>query len=117
MISAGYPQRMRPPPSAMRSALVQQGRLGQKSGAGFYDYDAARRQAEAQRFAHGARPGRAAAEAPQGRRWGRGDRRTHDARAGAGSDRCLEEGVVGSAARADMADAAGRRFPAYLGGR
>lgn len=116
VISAGYPGRMRPPERNAIRALVREGRLGQKSGAGFYDYDAA-----------GGKPKRSASPAA----------RALIAQLQQGATarfsgeqvvermmlpmlleavRCLQEGVAGSAAELDMAMLLGVGFPSYLGG-
>jgi 3-hydroxyacyl-CoA dehydrogenase/enoyl-CoA hydratase/3-hydroxybutyryl-CoA epimerase/enoyl-CoA isomerase len=116
VISAGYPERMRPSRRNAIRALVQQGRLGQKSGAGFYDYDAA-----------GGKPKRSpspAARALIAQLQPGGGRSTDDAQVVERmmlpmlleAIRCIEEGVVGSAAELDMAMLLGVGFPAYLGG-
>jgi 3-hydroxyacyl-CoA dehydrogenase / enoyl-CoA hydratase / 3-hydroxybutyryl-CoA epimerase / enoyl-CoA isomerase len=116
VISAGYPQRMRPPERNAIRALVQQGRLGQKSGAGFYDYDVA-----------GGKPRRSAsptaraliAQLQQGATASRSDEAIVERMMLAlvlEAIRCLEERVVGSAAELDMAMLLGVGFPAYLGG-
>jgi 3-hydroxyacyl-CoA dehydrogenase / enoyl-CoA hydratase / 3-hydroxybutyryl-CoA epimerase / enoyl-CoA isomerase len=116
VISAGYPQRMRPPARNAIRALVQAGRLGQKSGGGFYDYDSA-----------GGKPKRSASAAA------RSVIAQVQRRAGTQladeqvvermmlpmlleAIRCIEEGVVGSAAELDMAMLLGVGFPQHLGG-
>jgi 3-hydroxyacyl-CoA dehydrogenase / enoyl-CoA hydratase / 3-hydroxybutyryl-CoA epimerase / enoyl-CoA isomerase len=116
VISAGYPQRMRPPARNAIRALVQAGRLGQKSGGGFYDYDSA-----------GGKPKRSASAAA------RSVIAQVQRRAGTQladeqvvermmlpmlleAIRCIEEEVVGSAAELDMAMLLGVGFPQYLGG-
>ena len=116
VISAGYPQRMRPPERNAIRALVAARRLGQKSGGGFYDYDAA-----------GGKPKRSAspaarqliAQLQQG-----AEARFTDEEIVARTMlpmvleaiRCLEEGVAASAAELDMAMLLGVGFPPYLGG-
>jgi 3-hydroxyacyl-CoA dehydrogenase/enoyl-CoA hydratase/3-hydroxybutyryl-CoA epimerase/enoyl-CoA isomerase len=116
VISAGYPQRMRPPERNAIRTLVAQGRLGQKSGAGFYDYDAA-----------GAKPRRSpsataralVARVQQGAAAHFTDAEVVDRMMLPmllEAIRCLEEGVVASPAELDMAMLLGVGFPAYLGG-
>jgi 3-hydroxyacyl-CoA dehydrogenase/enoyl-CoA hydratase/3-hydroxybutyryl-CoA epimerase/enoyl-CoA isomerase len=97
-------------------ALAQHKRLGQKSGAGFYDYDAA-----------GGKPRRSpsptaralVAQLQQGARSTLADAQVVERMMLAlvlEAIRCLEEGVVASAAELDMAMLLGVGFPAYLGG-
>ncbi|RYY94088.1 MAG: fatty acid oxidation complex subunit alpha FadB, partial [Comamonadaceae bacterium] len=116
VISAGYPQRMAPPERNAIRALVQQGRLGQKSGGGFYDYDSA-----------GGKPRKSASPAAralvaglqQGTKASFTDEQVVERTMVAmllEAIRALEEGVVGSAAELDMAMLLGVGFPAYLGG-
>ncbi len=117
VISAGYPQRMRPGARNVIRVLAEAGRLGQKSGGGFYDYDAA-----------GGKPKRSASPAARSL-----VSKLQQQAGGALDDdaqvvermmlpmlleaiRCLEEGVVGSAAELDLAMLLGVGFPAYLGG-
>ena len=116
VIAAGYPQRMRPGARNVIRLLAEAGRLGQKSGAGFYDYDAA-----------GGKPKRSSS--PTARAM---VRQLQQGAASALGDaqlvermmlpmlleaiRCLEEGVVATAAELDQAMLLGVGFPAYLGG-
>jgi 3-hydroxyacyl-CoA dehydrogenase/enoyl-CoA hydratase/3-hydroxybutyryl-CoA epimerase/enoyl-CoA isomerase len=122
VICAGYPERMRAPRHNAIAMLVQMGRLGQKSGGGFYDYDAA-----------GGKPRRSPSPTAQALvAEMQGARNAGD---GAGSRladdaivermmlpmvleaiRALEEGVVGTAGELDVAMLLGIGFPAYLGG-
>ncbi|MBC5767076.1 fatty acid oxidation complex subunit alpha FadB [Ramlibacter sp. GTP1] len=116
VISAGYPGRMRPPERNAIRALVAAKRLGQKSGGGFYDYDAA-----------GGKPKRSSSPAAR--------ELIAQVQGGASAKftdgqivermmlpmlleavRCIEESVVGSAAELDMAMLLGVGFPQYLGG-
>jgi 3-hydroxyacyl-CoA dehydrogenase/enoyl-CoA hydratase/3-hydroxybutyryl-CoA epimerase/enoyl-CoA isomerase len=116
VISAGYPQRMRPPHRNAIRALVAARRLGQKSGGGFYDYDAA-----------GGKPKRSASPAARELI----SQLQHGAQARLTDEeivartmlpmvleaiRCLEDGVAASAAELDMAMLLGVGFPQYLGG-
>ncbi|MBI5277664.1 MAG: fatty acid oxidation complex subunit alpha FadB [Burkholderiales bacterium] len=116
VISAGYPQRMRPPQRNAIRALVAARRLGQKSGGGFYDYDAA-----------GGKPRRSASSAARAliaQVQQAAQARFTDQEIVARTMlpmvleaiRCLEEGVAASAAELDMAMLLGVGFPAYLGG-
>lgn len=116
VISAGYPERMRPAVDNPLRLLVQHQRFGQKSGAGFYDYDAA-----------GGKPKRsssATARALIAQVQGGRTCMLTDARIVERmmlpmlleAIRCLEESVVGSPAELDMALLLGVGFPAYLGG-
>ncbi len=116
VIAAGYPQRMRVPQRNAIRLLAQHQRLGQKSGAGFYDYDAA-----------GGKPKRSAspaarallAQLQQGARSTLPDAQVVERMMLAlvlEAIRCLEEGVVASAAELDLAMLLGVGFPAYLGG-
>lgn len=116
VISAGYPQRMLPPAHNAIRTLVQQGRLGQKSGAGFYDYDTA-----------GGKPRKSSsptaralvASLQQGARSQLSDAEIVERMMLPmllEAIRALEEGVVGTAAELDMAMLLGVGFPAYLGG-
>ena len=135
VISAGYPERMRPAPDNAVRVLAQAGRLGQKSGAGFYDYDAAggkpKRSSSPTARSLLARHSRAPSRHP--RAPSRHPREGGDP--GLPSDfsdaaivdrmmipmvleaiRCLEEAVVATPAELDMAMLLGVGFPAYLGG-
>lgn len=117
LIFAGYPERMPAVPGDAFKALLAEGRLGQKSGAGFYRYEAG----------------------PGGRPRKFPDPRAAELVAAArlGPARCfddgeiierlmlpliiesihaLQEGVVASAAELDTALLLGLGFPAYLGG-
>jgi 3-hydroxyacyl-CoA dehydrogenase/enoyl-CoA hydratase/3-hydroxybutyryl-CoA epimerase/enoyl-CoA isomerase len=116
VIAAGYPQRMQVRERNVIHALAQHKRLGQKSGAGFYDYDAA-----------GGKPRRSpsptaralVAQLQQGARSTLADAQIVERMMLAlvlEAIRCLEEGVVASAAGLDMAMLLGVGFPAYLGG-
>ena len=116
VISAGYPQRMRPGERNVIRALAEAGRLGQKSGAGFYDYDAA-----------GGRPKRSSSAEARALvlRMQRGAVCSLDDAQIVErmmlpmlleAIRCLEEGVVRTAAELDQAMLLGVGFPAYLGG-
>jgi 3-hydroxyacyl-CoA dehydrogenase/enoyl-CoA hydratase/3-hydroxybutyryl-CoA epimerase/enoyl-CoA isomerase len=117
VIAAGYPDRIRLPGRNALALMVQHGRLGQKSGAGFYRYDpdptGKPRKAsdpEARQLVATIQP--------------------KEASSFAGSEvverlmlplvleaiRALEEGVVGTPAELDMALLLGIGFPAYLGG-
>jgi 3-hydroxyacyl-CoA dehydrogenase/enoyl-CoA hydratase/3-hydroxybutyryl-CoA epimerase/enoyl-CoA isomerase len=116
VISAGYPQRMHPPERNAIRTLVREKRLGQKSGAGFYDYDSA-----------GGKPKRSsspAARALIARLQGGAHAKFSDDEVVERmmlpmlleAVRCLEEGVAASAAELDMAMLLGVGFPAWLGG-
>lgn len=117
VISAGYATRMRPPERNAIRMLVAAKRLGQKSGAGFYDYDAA-----------GGKPRRSPSPearqllASQVQRGGRKDFADADIVERLmlpmllEAIRCIEEGVAASAAELDMAMLLGVGFPQYLGG-
>jgi 3-hydroxyacyl-CoA dehydrogenase/enoyl-CoA hydratase/3-hydroxybutyryl-CoA epimerase/enoyl-CoA isomerase len=116
LISAGYASRMRPPERNPIRALVAAGRLGQKSGGGFYDYEEA-----------GGKPKRSAspaaraliAQLQQGACAHFSDEETVERLMLPmllEAIRCIEEGVAGSAAELDMAMLLGVGFPAYLGG-
>ncbi|ROZ68810.1 fatty acid oxidation complex subunit alpha FadB [Ramlibacter sp. WS9] len=117
VIGAGYPERLTPPPRNALRLMVEHGRLGQKSGSGFYKYEA---------DAEG-KPRRSTAQD------------THALLATLQSDgprefapqeivdrmmlplmleaaRALEEGVVRTPAELDMALLLGVGLPAYLGG-
>ncbi|RYX93447.1 MAG: fatty acid oxidation complex subunit alpha FadB [Comamonadaceae bacterium] len=116
VISAGYAARMQPPARNAIRTLVAAGRLGQKSGGGFYDYDAA-----------GGKPKRSASQAAraliaplqQGANATLTDADIVERMMLAmllEAIRCMEEGIAGSAAELDMAMLLGVGFPAYLGG-
>jgi 3-hydroxyacyl-CoA dehydrogenase/enoyl-CoA hydratase/3-hydroxybutyryl-CoA epimerase/enoyl-CoA isomerase len=117
LIVAGYPQRMRLPAQDAVALMAAHGRLGQKSGAGFYAHarDAAGRMQkssspEAHALLAALRPAAAEALAPAQivermmlpliveSVW------------------ALQEGVVATAAELDMALLLGIGFPAWLGG-
>ncbi|RYZ06868.1 MAG: fatty acid oxidation complex subunit alpha FadB [Comamonadaceae bacterium] len=118
-IAAGYPQRIRPPARNAIAELVRHGRLGQKSGGGFYDHDTS-----------SGKPRRTASPAA------RALIATLQQHTRAGAEplddaamvermmvpmlleavRALEEGVVGTPAELDMAMLLGVGFPPYLGG-
>jgi 3-hydroxyacyl-CoA dehydrogenase / enoyl-CoA hydratase / 3-hydroxybutyryl-CoA epimerase / enoyl-CoA isomerase len=116
IISAGYPQRMHPPARNAIRALVAAKRFGQKSGGGFYDYDMA-----------GGKPRRSASPAARALiapLQQHAQMRLTDALIVdrmmlpmlLEAIRCIEEGVVASAAELDMAMLLGVGFPQYLGG-
>jgi 3-hydroxyacyl-CoA dehydrogenase/enoyl-CoA hydratase/3-hydroxybutyryl-CoA epimerase/enoyl-CoA isomerase len=116
VIAAGYPDRMRPGERNVIRMLAEEKRLGQKSGAGFYDYDAA-----------GGKPRRSTSpearalvlQLQEGATCSLADAQVVERMMLAlvlEAIRCLEEGVVGSAAELDMAMLLGVGFPAYLGG-
>jgi len=115
VISAGYPQRMRPPEGNAIRALAAAGRLGQKSGGGFYDYDAAGGKSK-RRASPAARELVAKAQ--------RANAQFSDEEIVARmmlpmmleAIRCVEEGVVSQPAELDMAMLLGVGFPQYLGG-
>ncbi|MFC5697475.1 fatty acid oxidation complex subunit alpha FadB [Pseudomonas sp. GCM10022186] len=117
LIFAGYPERMPAVPGNAFKALLAEGRLGQKNGAGFYHYEAGpggrpRKSADprAAELVAAVRPGPA-------RSFDDGEiierlmlpliiESIH----------ALQEGVVASAAELDTALLLGLGFPAYLGG-
>jgi 3-hydroxyacyl-CoA dehydrogenase/enoyl-CoA hydratase/3-hydroxybutyryl-CoA epimerase/enoyl-CoA isomerase len=117
VISAGYPDRIRLPDRNVLALMVQQARLGQKSGAGFYRYEPdpagkPRRSSdpEARRLVATLQP--------------EGPRRFEETEIVERlmlpllleAIRALEEGVVGTPAELDLALLLGIGFPAYLGG-
>jgi len=117
VISAGYPQRMALPEHDAVRLLVEHQRYGQKSGSGFYRYEAdatgkTRKSATAETYAllSTIQPG--------------GQRSFADSEIIermmlpmiVEAAHALEEGVVASAAELDMALLLGLGFPAYLGG-
>lgn len=116
VLAAGYPERMREAGRTALDALYEAGRLGQKSGSGFYRYQVEgggkpKKQAD---------PAVEACLAPL----------VGEVRELSDEDivailmlplcletvRCLEEGVVASAAEADMGLLYGLGFPAFRGG-
>ncbi|VTU39975.1 fatty acid oxidation complex subunit alpha FadB [Variovorax sp. PBL-E5] len=117
VISAGYPDRMPPLAHNALKLMVSRGRLGQKSGLGFYRYETDPAGKPRKRLAEDSHALLAEVQ-PQG------TRHFDDAElverlmlplvleAG----RALEDGIVGSAAELDMALLLGVGFPAYLGG-
>lgn len=117
LIFAGYPERMSAVPGDAFKALLAEGRLGQKSGAGFYHYEAGA----------GGRPSKfpdaRAAELIATARPGPARSFTDDEIIERlmlpliiESIHTLQEGVVASAAELDTALLLGLGFPAYLGG-
>ena len=117
VISAGYPQRMTTPWQDVLSLMVEHGRFGQKTGAGFYRYEA---------DASGRRVKQPAAESvglisavqPNGRRDFTDDEIVERLMLPMIIEAAiaLEEGVVGSAAELDIALLLGVGFPRYAGG-
>ncbi len=108
-LQAAFPERMRP---AGDEALVAAGRLGRKSGKGFYDYERGRRRApsrEAYR-ALGVEPKESPPVA----------RDTIEARLVLPmineAAYCLEDGVVEAPAKLDLAMVFGTGFPPFRGG-
>lgn len=109
----GRPDRLRPSP--LQEALVAEGRLGRKSGAGFYRYVDGRRQGVAPVFAEGARRGEDGGV--RGGREGGGGRRTADeiralilAAVDAEARQALAEGVA-TTVDIDLAMRAGAGHP------
>jgi 3-hydroxyacyl-CoA dehydrogenase / enoyl-CoA hydratase / 3-hydroxybutyryl-CoA epimerase / enoyl-CoA isomerase len=117
VISAGYPQRMQPVEHNVVKLMVESGRYGQKSGAGFYRYehDPARRPRKL------TAPD---AHALVARIQRRGTRGFEDAEIVermmlpmiVEAAHALEEGVVATPAELDVALLLGVGFPAYAGG-
>ncbi|ACY14210.1 fatty acid oxidation complex subunit alpha FadB [Haliangium ochraceum] len=117
IIIAGFPERMArmaPDPLAL---MVERGRLGQKSGLGFYRYQAGA----------GGRPEKSVAEDSRALLAALQEEGSSTVTDGEIVERmmlpmifeaaqCLEEGVVGSAPELDLAMLLGVGFPAYLGG-
>ncbi|MEP7295562.1 MAG: fatty acid oxidation complex subunit alpha FadB [Burkholderiales bacterium] len=117
VITAGHPRRMRPIERNAVKLMVQHGRLGQKSGAGFYRHarDAGGRLTKlADPLAHalvaGLRPDAAVTASDAAI-----VERLMLPMIGEAIE-ALAENVVGSAAEVDMAMLLGVGFPAYLGG-
>ena len=108
-LQAAFPDRMK---AAGDEALVAAGRLGRKSGAGFYDYAAGKRRGAAREAyrALGVEPGQASPVA----------RDTIEARLVLPMVNeaafCLEEGVVATPAKLDLAMIFGTGFPPFRGG-
>lgn len=116
VISAGYPERMKAPARNAIRTLVAAGRLGQKSGAGFYDYEAAGGKS---RKTSSAAAHALVAGLQDGATSTLGDEGIVERMMlplVLESIRALEEGVVGTPAELDMAMLLGVGFPAYLGG-
>jgi len=118
VIGAGYPDRMRPSERNASKLMVQQGRLGQKNGSGFYRYE---RDPESGRLRKHSDPSAHALLAP----WRNSDAAPLSREAIV--DRimlpvlleavhALQDGTVGTAAELDMAMLLGVGWPAYLGG-
>lgn len=117
VIFAGYPERMPAVPGNAIKALLAEGRLGQKNGAGFYRYVSAA----------GGRPRKfsdASARALVAAQQAGGPRDFSDEEIVerlmlpliVESIHALQEGVVATAAELDTALLLGLGFPAYLGG-
>jgi len=117
VISAGYPQRMPALAQDALKLLASRGRLGQKSGVGFYRYETR----------PDGRPVRSHAEdthalltelQPEGRRSFTADEIVDRMMLPmiVEAAHALDEGVVGSAAELDRAMLLGLGFPAYAGG-
>ncbi|WP_148219526.1 fatty acid oxidation complex subunit alpha FadB [Azospirillum sp. B510] len=117
VIAAGYPERMRVEFATALDVMVESKRFGQKSGAGFYRYEADA--AGHQRKVVDPDVGALLATVQPG-----GSRIISDEEIVQRTmlpmiletARCLEDGVVGSAAEADMALILGIGFPRHLGG-
>lgn len=116
VMARGYPDRMGPEGEAFGSRLLEAGRLGRKSGAGFYDY----RKDRKGRMQKVSSPD---AHRILGQDFG------SDADIGDGAivhrtmlplcieaARCLEEGIVGTPQELDIALVMGVGFPPFLGG-
>jgi 3-hydroxyacyl-CoA dehydrogenase / enoyl-CoA hydratase / 3-hydroxybutyryl-CoA epimerase len=107
-LHAAFPERF---PAAERlDAWVAAGRLGRKSGRGFYDYERGRRRVAAavDRAARTVRPGSAADrdEAAERLRWS----------LVVEAVRCLEEGVLATPSDGDLGAVLGLGFPPETGG-
>jgi 3-hydroxyacyl-CoA dehydrogenase/enoyl-CoA hydratase/3-hydroxybutyryl-CoA epimerase/enoyl-CoA isomerase len=116
VMAQGYPQRMAALENNAMNILYQAGRLGQKTGKGFYDYP----------VDHRGRPGKTAADQTYALL------KPHVAAMRDFSDeeiidrmvipmaletaRCLEDGIVETAAAADTALILGLGFPRFRGG-
>ncbi|WP_207062922.1 fatty acid oxidation complex subunit alpha FadB [Motiliproteus sp. SC1-56] len=113
VMAEGYPDRMQPAAPAFIRALVEQGRLGQKSGEGFYCYEKDRK-GKLQKRPNPAVEAQLAGDGIE----------ISDEQIVARmmtplcieTARCLEEGIVGSAAEADMGLVYGIGFPPFRGG-
>lgn len=117
LIFAGFPERMPAVPGDAFKALLAEGRLGQKSGAGFYRYEAGPGGRPRKYSDPRARELVAAARPAPARHFDDGEiierlmlplivESIH----------ALQEGVVASAAELDTSLLLGLGFPAYLGG-
>jgi 3-hydroxyacyl-CoA dehydrogenase/enoyl-CoA hydratase/3-hydroxybutyryl-CoA epimerase/enoyl-CoA isomerase len=117
IISAGYPERMQPLADDALKLLARLGRLGQKSGLGFYRYEADPRGKPVRSHDSEAHQVLSALQ-PLGRREFAAsdivDRMMLPMTIEAAH--ALEEGVVSSAAELDVATRLGLGFPAYAGG-
>lgn len=116
VMAAGYPERMRQDQRSALDALFEAGRLGQKNGKGFYAYQSDRSGKPKKSFD----PGVAALLAPlvQAPRELSDEDIVHIMMLPLCLEtvRCLEEGVVESAAEADMGLVYGIGFPPFRGG-
>jgi 3-hydroxyacyl-CoA dehydrogenase/enoyl-CoA hydratase/3-hydroxybutyryl-CoA epimerase/enoyl-CoA isomerase len=117
VIAAGYPERIRPVPGNPIAALVAAGRFGQKTGGGFYDYQADPNGKPRKSSSPTARALVAGLQKS-------GQRSFSDAEIVermmlpmvVEAAHALEEGVVATAAELDTAMLLGVGFPPYAGG-
>jgi 3-hydroxyacyl-CoA dehydrogenase / enoyl-CoA hydratase / 3-hydroxybutyryl-CoA epimerase / enoyl-CoA isomerase len=117
VIAAGYPQRMTTPWSDVLSLMVEHGRFGQKTGTGFYRYEADASGRRVKRQAPDSASLISAVQ-PNGRRVFADEEIVERLMLPMiiEASIALDEGVVGSAAELDIALLLGIGFPRYAGG-
>jgi 3-hydroxyacyl-CoA dehydrogenase/enoyl-CoA hydratase/3-hydroxybutyryl-CoA epimerase/enoyl-CoA isomerase len=117
VITTGYGARMASDFPLAAALLLERGRLGQKSGAGFYRYEPDAR-GKPRKLEDKATAALLSSQQPRGAR-AFGDEEIVDRLMlpmVLEAARCLDEGVVGSAAEVDMGLILGLGFPRHLGG-